>query len=208
MKFEDILHRCFRCGYCKLPSNYVDINCPSYLAYGFETYSPGGRMWLIRAWLDKKIETSPRLAEIFFSCATCANCVEHCAMPGFKDDILFAFNAAKEKMLDSGRVPAAVSDYLTRVQLHKNPYGKPASKRADWAKTANIPEYDGQEYLFFAGDTGAYDPRGREIAASVAALLLRAGISIGVMADNETSDGNDVRAVGETLLAEELAKKN
>jgi len=208
MKFEEILHRCFRCGYCKLPSNYVDLNCPSYLAYGFETYSPGGRMWLIRAWLDQKIETSPRLAQIFFSCATCANCVEQCAMPGFSDDILFAFNAAKEEMLDSGRVPAAVRDYLTRVQRHGNPYGKPASKRADWAKDTEIEAYKDQEYLFFAGDTGAYDPRGQEIAASVTALLLRSGISIGVMTANENSDGNDVKAIGETLLFETLAKKN
>jgi len=208
MKFEEILHRCFRCGYCKLPSNYVDLNCPSYLAYGFETYSPGGRMWLIRAWLDGKIDSSGNFGRILFSCATCANCVEHCAMPGFSDDILFAFRAAKEELLDSGRVPSQVSDYLTRVQRYGNPYAKPASKRADWARDAGIDEYDGHEYLFFAGDTGSYDPRGQEIAASVANLLLRAGISMGVLPANENSDGNDVRAAGETPLADELCKKN
>ena len=52
MQHEEILHRCFRCGYCKLPENYVDFNCPPYLAFRFETYSPGGRLWLIRAMLD------------------------------------------------------------------------------------------------------------------------------------------------------------
>ena len=48
----DILHRCFRCGWCKFPTNYHDLNCPAYLRYRFESFSAGGRMWLIRAWLD------------------------------------------------------------------------------------------------------------------------------------------------------------
>lgn len=64
MDHAGILHRCFRCGYCKLPGNYLDLNCPAYLKYRFETYSPGGRMWLLRAWLDGEIKTSPRLAEL------------------------------------------------------------------------------------------------------------------------------------------------
>jgi Fe-S oxidoreductase len=68
MQYEEILHRCFRCGYCKLPENYVDFNCPPYLAFRFETYSPGGRMWLIRAMLDNKIDPTDRLQEILFSC--------------------------------------------------------------------------------------------------------------------------------------------
>ena len=66
MEYAEILHRCFRCGYCKLPSDYTDLNCPTYLKFRFETYSPGGRMWLLRAWLNDDIKTSPRLAEIFF----------------------------------------------------------------------------------------------------------------------------------------------
>ncbi|HEX7372479.1 MAG TPA: (Fe-S)-binding protein, partial [Thermodesulfobacteriota bacterium] len=97
MEFADILHRCFRCGYCKFPNNYQDFNCPSYSKFRFETYSPGGRMWLLRAWLNGEIKTSPRLAEILFSCATCGNCVEHCVFPKFKDDILHAFLAAREE---------------------------------------------------------------------------------------------------------------
>lgn len=208
MEHEDILHRCFRCGYCKLPSNYIDLNCPSYLAYRFETYSPGGRMWLLRAWLDKKIAASPRFAEILFSCATCGNCLEHCAMPDFKDRLLLAFAAGKEAFLDSGQVPAGVRDCLTRVQHHGNAYGKPAKKRSEWMARAGIEAFSGQEYLFYADDVGAYDTRGQEIARSVANVLKKAGISIGVLPEGEITDGNDVKAMGEAPLFEELAKKN
>lgn len=95
MLHEEILHRCFRCGYCKMPANYIDLNCPSYLAFRFETYSPGGRMWLLRAWLDGKIPLSKRFSEIMFSCTACGNCTEHCPFPGFKDLLLEAFTAAR-----------------------------------------------------------------------------------------------------------------
>jgi len=216
MEHEDILHRCFRCGYCKLPANFTDINCPAYLAYRFETYSPGGRMWLLRGWLDKDIQGSMRLAEIMFSCAACGNCVAHCAMPDFRDRLLLALTAGKEALLDAGRVPAGVRDYLTRMQEHGNAYRKPTKKRADWTAgetgagigDETIPAFSDQEYLFYAGDVGAYDPRGGEIARSVAGILRKAGISLGVLTEGESDDGNDVRAMGEILLFQALAEKN
>ena len=208
MDHEEILHRCFRCGYCKLPGNYVDINCPAYLSFRFETYSPGGRMWLLRAWLDRKIDAGARFAEIMFSCATCGNCVEHCAFPEFRDRLLLAFTAGKEALLDAGQAPPAVRDYLTKMQLHGNPYGKSAKKRTEWMDALNLEVFADHEYLFWADDVGTYDPRGKEIARSVAMLLQKAGISFGVITDAMNSDGNDVRAMGETALFEDLAEKN
>ena len=208
MEHEEILHRCFRCGYCKLPGNYVDINCPAYLAFRFETYSPGGRMWLLRAWLDKKIDAGQRFAEIMFSCTACGNCVEHCAFPKFRDRLLLAFIAGKEALLDAGQVPASVRDYLTKVQLHGNPYGKSIKKSAQWLEGIDVEPYTDQEYLFFADDVGTYEPRGQEIARSVVSLLQKAKISFGVITGALNSDGNDVKAIGETPLFEELAEKN
>jgi len=208
MKHEEILHRCFRCGYCKLPSNYTDINCPAYQAFRFETYSPGGRMWLLRAWLNNEISNSRRFGEIMFSCATCGNCVEQCAFPNFKDLLLEVFAAGKEAFLDAGQVPAPVRDYLTKVQLHGNPYGKPGKKRLEWAADLDIPVFSDQDYLFFVDDVGAFDTRGQELARSVAKMLQQAGISFGILSGEEASDGNDVHEMGETPLFEELAKKN
>lgn len=208
MEHEEILHRCFRCGYCKLPANYVDINCPSYLAFRFETYAPGGRMWLLRGWLDGRLAPSDGLADILFSCAACGNCTTHCAFPEFKELLLEAFTAGREKLLDAGRVPPKVRDYLTRLQNHGNPWGLAAGKRGLWADGLDLPAYAGQEYLFLADDVGSYDPRGKEIARSVAKLLQFAGVDFGVLADGLVSDGNDVRIMGEIPLFEELARRN
>lgn len=208
MEHEEILHRCFRCGYCKLPGNYVDINCPAYLAFGFETYAPAGRMWLLRAWLDQKIEAGQRFAEIMFSCTACGNCVEQCAFPEFRDRLLLAFTAGKEALLEAGIVPPEVRDYLTRIQTHGNAYGKPVKKSAEWALGLDIDPFSDQEYAFFVDDAGAFNPRGQEIARSVALLLKKAGISLGVLQDPLVTDGNDVKAMGETALFEDLAEKN
>ena len=105
MEHAEILHRCFRCGYCKLPGSFQDLNCPPYLKYRFESYAPGGRMWLLRAWLGEEIETSPRLSEILFSCTACGNCVEHCVFPAFKDDLLDTFTAGREELSTGASCP-------------------------------------------------------------------------------------------------------
>ena len=208
MEYADILHRCFRCGYCKLPGNYQDLNCPSYLKFRFETFSPGGRLWLLRAWLNGEIKTSPRLAQILFSCAGCGNCVEHCVFPKFKDDLLNAIVAGRQEIVSEGTVPPSVRDYLKAMQLHGNPYKLPQEERGRWAEGLGLEPYSGHEHLFYAGCVGAYDERGRKMARSVAAVLRDWGISFGILGAEERCDGNEVRYLGEGALFEQMAKEN
>ena len=207
MEYADILHRCFRCGYCKLPGNYVDFNCPAYAAFRFESYSPGGRMWLLRAWQDKKVEPSRRFQEILFSCTACGNCVEQCALPKIKDQLLLVFTAGKAALVEEGKVPPSVRDCLTRLQQYGNPYGLARKKRSGWIMDTGVELFSNQEFLLFPGDVGAFDSRGQEIARSVTRLLARLGVSFGILGDREVSDGNEAAAMGErdlfTLLAEE-----
>ncbi|MCP4683430.1 MAG: (Fe-S)-binding protein [Desulfobacterales bacterium] len=208
MQYEEILHRCFRCGYCKLPEDYTDINCPSYLKYRFETYSPGGRMWLLRAFLNKKIEATKRYQEILFSCATCGNCTEHCTFPKFKDQLLLAFTAGKGDLIQEGKVPKGVGDCLTKIQKYGNPYGLARKNRANWTKGLDIETYSDQEFLFYVGDVGSYDEIGQEITQSLVRLLKHLDISFGILGADEISDGNDVKAMGEADLFNHLAEEN
>jgi len=199
MEHAEILHRCFRCGYCKLPGS---------LKFRFETYSPGGRMWLLRAWLDGEIETSQRLADILFSCTACGNCVEHCVFAEFKADLLNAFTAGREELVDQGTVPGTVARYLKLIQLYGNPYGLPEADRGRWADGLGIQPYSGQEYLFYVGCPGSYDERGRAMARAVARLLKEWDVDFGILGEQERCDGNEVRVLGESGLFERLAKEN
>jgi Fe-S oxidoreductase len=172
-----------------------------------ESYSAGGRLWLIRAWLNNEIEWSPHLATIVYSCVSCKNCVEKCPH-SFKDDLVNMVVAAKTVMIDQGKVPKPVTDFLTNVQLHGNPYGLPAKKREAWMAGLDLAPYKGQDYLFFVGCEGAYDSRAQEAARATAALLNKAGVSFGVLGSREISDGNEVDMMGEDALLEDLARKN
>jgi Fe-S oxidoreductase len=207
MKYADIVHRCFRCGYCKFTSNYSDFNCPTYRKFRFETYSPGGRMWLIRAWLNDEIKNSDRFQEILFSCATCANCVEHCVFT-FSEDLVNIFISAREEMVNDGIIPPPVRDYLKNININGNPYKEPASERGTWAEGTLVEAYKEQEYLFYIGCVGSYDERGKKIARAVGNLLVKAGVSIGIFGDKENCDGNEVRTMGEAGLFQFLAEKN
>jgi len=207
MKYQDIIHRCFLCGYCKFTSDYYDFNCPSYRKFGFETYAPGGRMWLIQAWLNGEIKNSDRFQEILFSCATCANCVEHCVFT-FSDDLVNIFIAAREEMVNKGIIPPPVRDYLKNINTSGNPYKEPANERGKWADGTSIPAYDGHEYLFYIGCVGSYDERAKKIARTVGNVLIKAGVSLGILSNRETCDGNEVRSLGEIGLFQFLAEQN
>jgi len=107
-KYTDMIHRCFRCGYCKFPTDWEDItNCPAYARFRLESYSPGGRLWLIRAWVNGEMEWTEHLASIIYACAACKNCVEKCPL-NFSDDIVNMVIAAKNAMVELGLLPSSV----------------------------------------------------------------------------------------------------
>ena len=207
MKYDDIIHRCFRCGYCKLTEDYTDFNCPPYRKFRFESYSPGGRMWLIRAWLNGEVQTSKRFQEVLYSCTMCANCVEHCIF-SFSDDLVNIFTAAREEMVADGNLPPTVRDYLKSLHTYGNPYKAPAEERGSWANGLSLDIYDDHDYLLYVGCVGAYDERGQQITRAVADLLVKAGVSFGILGSEEICDGNEARSLGESGLFEMLARQN
>ena len=164
-------------------------------------------MWLIRAWLNDEIKNSDRFQEILFSCATCANCVEHCVFT-FNEDLVNIFISAREELISDGIIPPPVRDYLKNITISGNPYKEPASERGKWAEGTPVETYKDQEYLLYIGCVGAYDERAKKIARAVGTLLVKAGVSIGILGDKENCDGNEVKALGEAGLFQFLAEQN
>ncbi|MBN1663151.1 MAG: (Fe-S)-binding protein [Deltaproteobacteria bacterium] len=207
-KYKDLIHRCFRCGYCKFPTDWSDVtNCPAYARFRMESYSNGGRLWLIYAWLTGEIQWSENLSKILYSCTSCKNCVEKCPL-SFNDDIVNMVVAAKSQMVETGKVPPLVRKFLQNVQVQGNPYGIDANKRADWMNGLELQPYQGQDYLYYVGCEGAYDTRAQGAARATARVLQDAGVSFGVLGVDECCDGNEVDMLGEEALLEDLATKN
>jgi len=207
-KYSDVIHRCFRCGYCKFPTSFVEVNnCPAYARYRLESYSTGGRLWLIRAWLNDELDWSEHLGEIVYSCAACKNCAEQCPLP-FSGDIVDMIVAAKGEMVERGSIPSAVKEFLENVDRQGNPYGTARSKRGEWMEGTDIEEYRGQEFLYYVGCVGSYDTRAQQAARALGRVLQKGGVSFGVLGNKENCDGNDVGKLGEAGLFEALAEEN
>ncbi|MEN6615083.1 MAG: (Fe-S)-binding protein [Syntrophorhabdus sp.] len=207
-KFHDVIHRCFRCGYCKFPTNWTDVNnCPPYARFRMEPYSCGGRLWLTRAWLNETLDWSEHLAEILYSCTTCRNCEVKCPL-SFNVDIVNMIVAARGEMVERGKIPVALKRFLENIDLHGNPYGVAKNKRDAWMDGMGMEPYTGQEYLYYIGCTGSYDTRAQNAARAVGKLLRAAGVSFGVLGNDENCDGNEVHKLGEAGLFDMLAEEN
>jgi len=207
-KYADTIHRCFRCGYCKFPTDWTDVNnCPAYARFRLETYSCGGRLWLTRAWLSGDITWTEHLAQILYSCTACKNCEIKCPLR-FNVDILNMITAAKSEMVEAGKIPAAVKEFLENIQRQGNPYGNSRAKRGEWLKGTGVEQYQGQDYLYYVGCEGSYDTRAQQTAIALAKILQKASVSFGVLGNEENCDGNEVSKLGEEALFEMLAEDN
>jgi glycolate oxidase iron-sulfur subunit len=68
---SDFLKQCSRCGGCQAV-------CPLYAETLAEPYVARGKIFLIKNYLDGKIELSPKMKEIMSLCLLCKACVENC----------------------------------------------------------------------------------------------------------------------------------
>ncbi len=211
-EYEDVIHRCFRCGFCKLTYQYswVGFNCPMYHRFRLETFSPGGMMWLTRGSLIKgDVKWSEHMSNILYSCTMCGNCAEQCRFE-FGKDLVNIFRSVKETVVETQRpLPPLVARFMENVALYGNPYRELRETRGDWARGTGIKRYEkGDEFLLFVGCAGSYDSCGQRAAKALGALLSKSGLSFGILADREDCDGNEVRMLGEKGLFEHQRDRN
>jgi Fe-S oxidoreductase len=150
---------------------------------------------------------SKHLGEIVYSCTGCKNCTEKCPL-SFNDNIFDMIVAARGEMVNRASVPPAVGKFLENIQRQGNPYGNRKARRGDWAGGLDIPPYQGEEYLYYVGCVGSFDTRAQETARALAQVLLKIGVSFGVLGIQENCDGNEVKSLGEEALFQELVQQN
>lgn len=160
------------------------------------------------AWLNGEINWSKNLANIIYACTTCKNCVERCPL-GFNQDIVNWITFVRGEVVEKGLAPPAVRDFLENIRKHGNPWGKPRSEREAWAKNVGVRKFEStDDYLLYVGCLASYDERTQEVAKSVSEILTVAGISFGILGDEENCDGNEVFMLGEKGLYQLLAEQN
>ena len=66
-----LIGACVHCGFC-LPT------CPTYVLWGEEMDSPRGRIYLMKAALEGRVDMSPSFVRHFDTCLGCMACVTAC----------------------------------------------------------------------------------------------------------------------------------
>ncbi len=71
LQYSEELLKCVRCGACK-------ARCPTYLATLDETMGARGRVAMLQALMEEKLQLTRRLSEKVFSCLLCEACNDLC----------------------------------------------------------------------------------------------------------------------------------
>jgi Fe-S oxidoreductase len=110
------------------------------------------------------------------------------------------------------------ADFAPELQLtyrnmenNSNPWGVGSHLRSDWAKDLGVKtlaEDPNVEYLFYVGCSGSFDDRGKKVSVAFAKILQAAGVSFGILGNEEGCCGDSAMRGGNEYLFQALAQAN
>ncbi len=143
-----------------------------------------------------------------WDCTTCLVCSLRCPRGIEPHELIIGIRGG---LIEEGHVPVTVRDALEGVFKHGNPWGRVRSKRSEWAADLGIKDLsqgDKADVLYFVCCAGSYDPRIQEVAGALVKGLSKAGVDFGILGNEETCCGSEVRRMGEEGLFEMLVEDN
>ena len=189
----DAFKYCYQCGMC-------DTVCPWNRVRSFS---------MRRIIREATFGLTDIETEEMWRCTTCGNCPRQCPR-GVK--IIEAGVSLRRISTEYGVFPAPVSPVkgVAASLLGKgNPFSEDRAKRAGWAEGLGVKPYSEEmEILYFPGCYLCYDPRLRKVARATAAILTRAGVSFGILGEQENCCGESIRKTGDEELFKRLAREN
>ncbi|HEX3685743.1 MAG TPA: (Fe-S)-binding protein [Bryobacteraceae bacterium] len=197
-------YSCVECGRCtehcpanntgkELNPKLIALNLRLYLnEYGNRNETP-----ILQATVSQKA---------VFQCTTCGACEYQCPV-GIQH--LPMIIGLRRGAVNTGMWE---DEYGTKLFLNLerngNALGFSQAERDKFIAKQEFPIFDGtQQYCLWLGCMGAYDPRGREIVASFAAVMRHLGTSFGVL-KKERCTGDPARRLGNDLVFGQLAETN
>jgi Fe-S oxidoreductase len=140
-----------------------------------------------------------------WSCTTCRACVTACPVDIEHVDMIVEM---RRGLVMESRLDENQTRTLVNIANAGNPYGFPASDRANW--TAQLPpgvvvptaaekaaRGEPFEWLWWVGCSGSFDPRNQQVTRSIATILNAAGVSFAILGVEERCNGDPARRIGE-----------
>ena len=148
--------------------------------------------------------------EAVWSCTTCHACVSVC--PVGNEPLADIVDIRRRLILDGAELDSGLQNALQSLGTNGNWMSKGKRLRGRWAKEMEFPVKNATEepveHLWFVGDTASFDERVVPNTKMVARIFQCAGLDFGILYQNESNAGNDVRRVGEEGLFEQLVEQN
>ncbi|HEX9387736.1 MAG TPA: (Fe-S)-binding protein, partial [Anaerolineales bacterium] len=148
--------------------------------------------------------------EAVWSCTTCYACVRVC--PVGNEPMADIVDIRRRMLIDGGEIDSGLQNALQSLATNGNWMSKGKRLRGRWAKEMEFPIKNATEEpvenLWFVGDTASFDERVVPKTKMVARIFQCAGLDFGILYQNESNAGNDVRRVGEEGLFEQLVEQN
>jgi Fe-S oxidoreductase len=144
--------------------------------------------------------------DILYACTTCKNCVINCPRGV---DIIGVIKAMRAMIAETGGGPQSLRTIMGSVHSNGNPWSEARDKRENWTEGLEVPRFEEDtEYFLNVCCTSAYDPRSKSIAQSLIKILNAAGVSYGIIGNEESCCGEALRKMGDEEQFASLAQKN
>ena len=213
-------YTCTECGRC-------EVNCPAFLTG--KALSPKkimhdlrrtSQLHVVPAFSPQKLRSVPLDGEMnetiehvgfdpVWDCVTCGACQEQC--PVFIEHISEIMEMRRFLVMNEANMPELAAATLMQLEQRGHPWRGTTLTRTSWMEDmgVEIPRFDGrQEYLYWVGCSGALVERNLPVTQAVARLFMQAGVSFGVLGEEESCSGDPARRLGNEYLFQMQAQQN
>ena len=206
-------YACIQCSRCQdacpayetgkeLSPSAIEINKRYFLNENFSALANGES-------IDKALTDWMLTEEAAWSCTTCGYCVEVC--PVGNEPMIDILRARQDLVMMESKFPQDAVETFEKMENYGNPWGLSPQDRENWMEGRSIPlmrEKKSVEILYWAGCSGAYDTRGKEISQSVTDIMDKAGVDYACLGNEETCTGDSARRIGNEYLFQMMAQQN
>ncbi|MHA1909654.1 MAG: (Fe-S)-binding protein [Candidatus Thorarchaeota archaeon] len=164
---------CSNCSTCRW-------TCTSYEEFGTEAMFAGGRLRLLRSYIERNLSVDDDFVRAVFACSTCEQCVERCPI---KVPYVEIIEDLRRRLVEIGKGPYAKLGAMgDRVYFKHNPFDEDPNARAAWL-TPELRVSDDSKWGYFVGCTGSF--RRPEIPVATVKMLNHFGIEPQILGSEE-----------------------
>ncbi|HSJ57357.1 MAG TPA: (Fe-S)-binding protein [Anaerolineae bacterium] len=194
---------CIRCGLCL-------ATCPVYRVTLKETDTPRGKIALLRAVNEGRLDPGQSFASRFYDCLLCGACANVCPSGVELEEIL---QAARDDLTNHKLQPEALARLGRVIWEHHNISGEDNAHRLIWTENMDAPPLGAEpkeraDVAYFVGCVGSFFPRSYRLPQTMAQLLEKGGVDYALLGGKEWCCGYPLLINGQVDEAGELIEHN